>query len=215
MKIAILDYDIGNVQSIINAFSKFSVDTILTRSKSEILDSDGLVIPGVGSYSIGMENLRKYSLDKIIYKYVDLNKPILGICLGMQVLMDESEEFGYTKGLGLIKGKVDKIKIKDKNNFKLPHIGWSNLFNTKKHWDNTILEGINKNDFFYFVHSYCVQPSNPENILSETSYSNYNFCSVLKKNNIYGTQFHPEKSSTKGLEIIENYINICLSNRKK
>ena len=125
MKIAIIDYDIGNVRSIINAFENFSIPTILTRNKNEIMNSSGLVLPGVGSFASGMKNLSKYSLNEVIHEFSELNRPILGICLGMQILMEGSTEFGYTKGLGLIKGQVDKIQINDSNTTKLPNIGWS------------------------------------------------------------------------------------------
>lgn len=209
MSIVIIDYGVGNVKSIINAFKVNGKDVKLSNDKNEILNSDGIVLPGVGAFAKAMENLEKLELVSIIREYCKLNKPILGICLGMQMLMEESEEFGLNKGLGLIKGTVKKFSFNSNQKVKLPHISWSKINISKTEWQNTILEGVDSKSSFYFVHSYIVHPKNSNNILSTTEYSGLEFCSSIKKGNIYGCQFHPEKSSKDGLFIINNFIKIC------
>ena len=209
MKIAIIDYGIGNVRSIMNAFDNQGADVFLTNSKDEILKSDGLVLPGVGTFSHGMNNLECYDLVDVIKKYVVLDKPFMGICLGMQLLFEESEEFGQTSGLGLISGKVVKLPTKDDDNEKLPHVSWNELNVKSAQWTNTILENIEEGSDMYFVHSFVAQPKDSDNVLSITEYSNHNFCSSVNKGNIYGCQFHPEKSGKTGLKVIKNFIRIC------
>ena len=209
MKIAVIDYGIGNVRSILGAFENQGADVLLTNNKDEILKSDGLVLPGVGAFSHGMENLISYGLVDVIKEYAALDRPLMGICLGMQLLFEESEEFGKTEGLGLILGKVVKLPTKDNQNEKLPHVSWNELNSNKAPWENTILAETEEGSDMYFVHSFVVQPRDSYNILSLTEYSNYHFCSSVKKGNIYGCQFHPEKSGQTGLKIIKNFIRMC------
>jgi glutamine amidotransferase len=209
MSIVILDYGIGNVKSILNAFEKVGINAILSRERNVIFKAKGIVLPGVGAFYQGMNNLNKYGLVDIIKEYVKTRKPLLGICLGMQMLLEESEEFGVTKGIGLIKGKVIKIPIKESNKIKLPHISWNEIKPKNIQWQNTILNKVDINSDMYFVHSYVVKPDNNDEILSTTNYFDAEFCSALKKDNIYGCQFHPEKSARSGLQIIKNFINIC------
>ena len=209
MKIVIVDYGIGNVKSIINAFENQGQKTFLSRDRDIILDADGVILPGVGAFSHGMNNLNKYGLVNILKDYVKTGKPLLGICLGMQMLLEESEEFGSTKGIGLIKGKVIKLPVKQTNKVKLPHISWSEIQIKKIDWKNTILNDVNIGSDMYFVHTFVAKPDNEDEILSTTEYFGTEFCSSLKKDNIYGCQFHPEKSANHGLIIIKNFINIC------
>lgn len=209
MKISVIDYGIGNVRSILEAFKNESAEVTLTSNKTEIIKSDGLVIPGVGSFSHGMENLISYDLVDTIKEYTSLNKPLLGICLGMQLLFEESEEFGHTLGLGLIKGKVFELPTNDSQNEKLPHVSWNEINSKNVNWDKTILENVDEGSDMYFVHSFVAQPSDTNQILSLTEYSNHYFCSSVKKDNIYGCQFHPEKSGPSGLQIINNFIKMC------
>jgi glutamine amidotransferase len=209
MKIAVIDYGIGNVRSILNAFENQGADVFLTNSKDAILKSDGLVLPGVGAFSHGMNNLEYYDLVDVIKKYVVSGKPFMGICLGMQLLFEESEEFGQTSGLGLISGKVVKLPTKDDKNEKLPHVSWNEINCKANKWCGTVLDGVKKGSDMYFVHSFVAQPDNENHVLSITEYSDYNFCSSVKKGNIYGCQFHPEKSGKVGLKIIKNFIKIC------
>ncbi len=209
MKIILIDYGIGNVKSIINAFDKQKIKVVLSREKELILNADGLILPGVGAFSQGMDNLKKYNLISIIEDYVKTGKPLLGICLGMQLLFEKSEEFGKTKGLGLIEGDVLKIPIDNSQKIKLPHVSWNEIKPKNIDWENTILENIEVGENMYFVHTFAGTPKNKNEILSTTNYCGVEFCSSVKKNNIYGCQFHPEKSSKKGLAIINNFINIC------
>jgi imidazole glycerol-phosphate synthase subunit HisH len=213
LKVVIIDYDIGNVKSICSAFEKIGIEPVLTRDENEILNADGVVLPGVGAFSHGMENLHKYSLVEILKEFVKSNKPLLGVCLGMQMLFDESEEFGITKGIGLISGKVIKMPTKDSKNEKLPHVSWNEIKQKNINWINTILQNISQKSDMYFVHSYIAVPLDENHILSTTIYSDSEFCSSVKKDNIYGCQFHPEKSAKIGLKIIENFIDIIKENK--
>lgn len=214
MKIIIIDYDVGNIRSIINAFKKNGVEPILSSKEDDIRSADGVILPGVGAFSHGMENLNKYNLVNIIKEYTNSNKPFMGICLGMQMLLDESEEFINTKGLGLISGKVIKLPTQNSSYAKLPHVSWNEIKEKKTKWNNTILNNLEQQSDMYFVHSFIASLNNENEILSTTQYSDYEFCSSIKKGNIYGCQFHPEKSGEIGLKIIENFVNICKENIK-
>jgi len=209
MKIAVIDYGIGNVRSMLSAFENQGAHVTLTRSKEKILESDGVILPGVGAFSHGMKSLNKYSLVEVIKDYIETNKPFMGVCLGMQMLFDESEEFGKTVGLGLISGSVIRLPTADVKNEKLPHVSWNEINFKLSKWSGTILDGIKEGDDMYFVHSFVAKPDNVDNILSITEYSGYKFCSSVKRGNIYGCQFHPEKSGKIGLKIINNFIRLC------
>ena len=209
MKIVIVDYGIGNVRSICNAFSYHGINPILSNKSEVILDADGLVLPGVGAFSHAMKNLTKFNLVDIIKDYAETCKPLIGICLGMQLLLEGSEEFGYTDGIGLIKGKVVRLPTKNLSQFKLPNVGWFEIKPNEVKWEKTILNEIDLNSEMYFVHSFASRVSNQNEILSLTDFSDFSFCSSLKKGNIYGCQFHPEKSSKTGLKIIKNFIDLC------
>ena len=202
MKLAIIDYGIGNTKSLINAFKKIGLnDVVLTDDEETIYESDLIILPGVGAYSKAISELEKRNLVKIISNYSKLNKPIVGICLGMQLLFNSSQEFGYHKGLGLIEGEVIKFPINISD--KIPHVSWNKLnFNKTE-----LFKKINEYDCFYFVHSFICLPKNDLEILSTTNYGNIEFCSSVKKGNVYGFQFHPEKSSTKGLQLLKNLID--------
>ncbi len=191
-----------------NALKTVGASPILSNDESVILSADGIVLPGVGAFSHCMENLHKYSLVRIIRDYVESNKLLLGICLGMQILFDSSEEFGKTKGLGLIEGSICQLPVQDSGNDRLPHIGWNEIQRHSADWHDTILNNIENHCDMYFAHSYAAMPTNKEHILSVTSYSNYSFCSSVKKDHIYGCQFHPEKSSETGLKVLKNYVEI-------
>lgn len=209
MSIVIVDYGIGNVESIANAFASQGVQTILSRDPKVLSNAEGLILPGVGAFAHGMNNLKKYNLIPIITDYVNTGKPLLGICLGMQLLLEESEEFGITKGLGFIKGKVIKLPVSKNEKIKLPHISWNSIKKKNIDWNDTILNSIEQDSDMYFVHTFVAKLENENEILSTTNYFDAEFCSSLKKDNIFGCQFHPEKSSIHGLSIIKNYINIC------
>lgn len=209
-KIAIIDYEVGNIRSICSAFEKVGANPKLSRDHQEILDADGVVLPGVGAYSHGMEKLKERGLDSVIKDFVATDKPVLGICLGMQLLLSESEEFGHTEGLGFIPGCVKKLNLFNSQVQKLPHVGWNELqVPSDISWDQTILEGIASEEDMYFVHSFAAVPENASHVLSLTSYSDSQFCSSVRNGNVYGCQFHPEKSAEEGLKVISNFIKIC------
>ena len=190
-----------------------SIKSPFETNAEDILNADGLVLPGVGAFSYGMESLKKYNLIQAIKEYVKTNKPFLGVCLGMQMLFEESEEFGKTPGLELISGKVIKLPTQNNKFEKLPHVSWNEVTSKYVSWDGTILNEIEERIDMYFVHSFVAIPKEEQNILSVTEYSNYEFCSSVKKNNIYGCQFHPEKSGKSGLKIIDNFVKICKENK--
>jgi glutamine amidotransferase len=202
--IKIIDYGVGNLGSIKNVIKRVGGDSAITSIKNEILEADKLILPGVGSFDYGMNKLISLDLiDVLKYKVIDQKTPILGICLGMQLMTKSSEE-GNLKGLGWFDAKVVKFK---RNNLsdKIPHMGWNTIDIKKK---NSLLINIsNLERRFYFVHSYYVSSENKDNILSTTNYIN-NFVSSIEKDNIYGVQFHPEKSHKFGMELISNFINI-------
>ena len=204
-KVIILDYGIGNVRSIANAVIKVGGNPVLTNQESEIVNADAVILPGVGAFQSGMNNLHNESLIASIQSYLTKGRPFMGICLGMQMLLDNSEEFGNTEGLGLIKGSVKRLPV---TNEKLPHVSWNELIVPEGvNWQDSPLSGINMDDNFYFVHTFAAYPESPENILSFTGYGDVKFCSSVKKDNIYGFQFHPEKSGEAGLKILKNFMN--------
>lgn len=209
MKIVLVNYGLGNIRSIINAFKYLNVQLVLSTNEDELLSAEGIILPGVGAFENGISRLRKLGLDRILTQCVEKKIPLLGICLGMQLLMDKSEEFGEHTGLGFIPGKVIKFDFHGNLRKKLPHIRWSTLKSEKRTWNNTILENLSEHSEMYFVHSYYVQPKDPENILSVTDYEGNKFCSSVQKDLIYGCQFHPEKSGETGQIILRNFINIC------
>jgi len=195
--ITIIDYKSGNLKSISNGFRKIGADYQITDDKEIIADSDYLVLPGVGAFGSAMENLKPF--EDVINEHVNDNKPFLGICLGQQVLMGSSEESPEIKGLNLFKGHVELLS----GNVKIPHMGWNQL---KVVNDSPILEGID-NEFFYFVHSYHVVPDDDEIIAGVCDYGGEIVVS-LSQNNLFSTQFHPEKSGKAGLKIIKNFTNL-------
>lgn len=206
--IVIVDYGLGNIKSMYNAikFVNLKPPTI-TADCNKIKSADAIVLPGVGAFSEGMKNLNKLGLSNLLLDFVATGKPFLGVCLGMQMLFDESEEFGITSGLGIVKGKVNKLSLD--NNLKFPHVGWNTIFEPSvDRWQNTILQDIENNSDMYFVHSFVAQPEFKSDILANTQYGNNIFCSAVRHNNVFGTQFHPEKSSKIGLKILEKFINI-------
>lgn len=199
-KIAIIDYGMGNLRSVQKGFEYLGFEARVTRGKKEIKDSHAIVLPGVGAFRDCIENLRRYGLIELVLESIKEGKPYLGICLGLQILFSESEEFGKQKGLDLIKGRV--VKFKPASGFKVPHMGWNSI---EKRRDLPLLQGIENGDFFYFVHSYYVVPEDEACISTITDYG-IPFVSSIFKDNIFATQFHPEKSQKKGLRILHNFV---------
>lgn len=212
--ITIIDYGIGNILSVKRGFEYIGCSVRIAESSNDIETADHLVLPGVGAFADGMTGLRNKGMIKAILDYTNRNKPFLGICLGMQMMLDISEEFGMHKGLGIIPGKVVRI---DKNTIagtphKVPHIGWSELHISSPQsfskWENTLLDGIPTLSEVYFVHSYTAVPELLEYRLADTFYGGRLISATIKKGNAYGCQFHPEKSGDMGLQILRNFVNI-------
>lgn len=210
ISVAVLDYDCGNVRSITNALLKAGASPILTRDAELIQSADAMIIPGVGAFGNAMNLLHKYDLIDQIYGFVKSGKALLGICLGMQMLFDQSEEFETSKGLGLIKGNVKKMPVEVNHSIRLPHIAWNSICPpVSDRWENSILNGIPTGSKMYFVHSYAGIPDSENDILSLTTYGNCCFVSSVQKENVFGCQFHPEKSREMGLHILERFIEIA------
>ena len=200
--LGIIDYNMGNLASVYNACSKFTKDLKIVKNADDLKNLDKIILPGVGAYKDAMQHLENSGLKDAILDFANSKKPLLGICLGMQLLFESSEEFGYTKGLGLIEGKVVKFdKSKMSSDLKIPHMGWNKIVNK----DNPLFKNL-QNPYLYFVHSYHVVTDDKYTIAT-TNYG-YDFVSAVNKNNIFGFQPHPEKSHNNGLKILENFINL-------
>ena len=200
--IAIIDYDAGNIKSVEKAFKILGEDTVLTRDFNVIETADKVVLPGVGSFCDAMEHLKKYELDKAIQDYVQSDKPFLGICLGLQLLFDSSEESPGVDGLHILEGDV--IRIPDGPGIKVPHIGWNSLEYPNP---GRLFKDIDEGAFVYFVHSYYLKAKDPSIVTATTDYG-CNIHASVEKGNIFACQFHPEKSSTVGLKILENFAKL-------
>jgi len=202
--IAIVDYNMGNLASVKNAFAKLGKETVVESNPEKFQEYDKLILPGVGAFGDAMEHLRERNMIEAIRAFAATGKPMLGICLGMQLLFESSEEFGEHEGLGLIKGHV---KAFDESKFseplKVPHMGWNRMF-TKEH---PLFNGLDEMHYLYFVHTFHVTCSEKNDIIGETEYG-YKFTSAVAHNNVMGIQPHPEKSHDNGLKILENFIQL-------
>jgi imidazole glycerol-phosphate synthase subunit HisH len=202
MNVIIIDYGMGNLRSVSKAVERAGADPIITSNAESISNADRIILPGVGHFSKGMESLRSMELIEILEKAVLINKkPILGICLGMQLMMEFSEE-GNSYGLGWFKGKVVRFDPSDKIRYKIPHMGWNSV-TVKK--NSKIFDNYKIGDELYFVHSYYVVAEDEHDILSKTNYD-HEFTSAISNENIFGFQFHPEKSHSTGLNLMKNFI---------
>lgn len=200
--VAIIDYNAGNLKSVQKAFDYIGKKAICTRDYHDILNADRVVLPGVGSFEYAINELRKYELDKAIYEVCEKNIPFLGVCLGLQLLFERSMESPDVKGLSLLEGEI--VRFPDDNNLKVPHIGWNSL---KLHNDGRLFHSIDDGSFVYFVHSYYLRARNEEIVTASCDYG-VNVHASIEKDNIFACQFHPEKSSTIGLKILENFTEI-------
>lgn len=209
--VVIVNYGMGNIKSVMRGVEKVGAKVTLSNEPETVLKADRVILPGVGAFDHGMSELRKRNLEQILKDYVKTERPLLGICLGMQMLFDSSKEHGEHKGLGFIPGQVIQIPqdIDNTTLRKIPHIGWNALQYppANRHWDQSILGKTEEGDSFYFVHSFMAQPENSEYILAQCLYEELPINAVVKKDNITGCQFHPEKSGPSGLKILEQFIS--------
>jgi glutamine amidotransferase len=209
-KVAIIDYGCGNILNLVRAVKYLGYKVEVTNEKKKIISSSNVIFPGVGSFGNAVKKLKKYDLKNIITEYVSLNKPFLGICLGMQLLLSQSEEFGIHKGLNIIEGKNVKISNKNNSKIKIPHVGWNDIYPTKnkKSWNNKILANIPIGTNFYFVHSFIALTKNEQVTNAVCNYYETSIPAVVSIENIFGCQFHPEKSGENGLNVLKNFLNI-------
>ena len=209
-KITIIDYDCGNILNLVRALKFLGVNVETTNNKKSIINSTHVILPGVGAFGNAMQQIEKYNLQGAILEYAKLDKPLLGICLGMQLLLTKSHEFGIYNGLNLIEGEVKKISNQNNKEIKIPHTGWNEIYpNIKeKIWKNKILKDTLIGKSFYFVHSYICKTKSNDATIAICNYSDIKIPAVISKGNVFGCQFHPEKSSDHGLSILKSFSEI-------
>ncbi len=210
-KVAIIDFHMSNIFSVKHACRHSGLDCFVTSDWRELEVADAAILPGVGSFGGAIENLRHLGLTLAIKDFITSGKPFLGICLGLQLLFDTSEEFGMNQGLSIIPGNVVKFGCgnSERRRIKVPHMAWNRIFQPEQNgsnlWDVSPLRGIRRGEYMYFVHSYYVVPSNDAVIVSVTDYEGIRYCSSVQYKNVFATQYHPEKSAIEGVRIFENW----------
>lgn len=208
LKVAVIDYGVGNLFSVSKAFERFCENVKIVNSTQSLEHFDALVLPGVGAFKSGMEGLRELGMIDEIKKFAESGRPVLGICLGAQLLLSEGNEFGVHQGLDIVPGSVKKIQATE--GVKIPHIGWNTITPASEDgWRTTLLDNVKHAEYTYFVHSYVCVPSDVQDVVAHTEYGGESFCSIFKRGNVIGVQFHPEKSGSAGLRIIENFLNLA------
>lgn len=200
--VAVIDYDAGNIKSVEKAILTLGENVIVTRDRNEILSAERVILPGVGAFGDAMGKIRQYGLDEVIWEVVDCGTPFLGICLGLQLLFETSEESEGINGLGILPGKI--VRFPDDQGLKIPHIGWNSL---KFPYSGRLFAGIPEESYVYFVHSYYLQAAEPQIVTATTEYGAHVHASV-EKDNVFACQFHPEKSSDVGMTILKNFLAI-------
>lgn len=210
--VSIIDYNVGNLKSVVSAFRTLGNPVKIITTADEIRDAELLVLPGDGAFGYAMDEMHKRGFVEPLKAYIAENRPLLGLCLGMQILMTESEEFGHHRGLDIIKGKVVRLKpqelVQDPS-YRVPHMGWNSLIRPPPvQWKGSILADTLEHSLVYFVHSYCVIPDDWQHSLANTVYGGQEFCTVIRKGNVFGTQFHPEKSGPIGMRMINYFSNL-------
>lgn len=200
--VAIIDYDAGNIKSVEKAVSALSEEVIVTRDREQILSADKVILPGVGAFGDAMEKLNSYGLVEVIHEVVKRKIPLLGICLGLQLLFERSDESVGVEGLGVLKGEI--LRLPDKPGLKIPHVGWNSLSFPNR---GRLFQGILEDSYVYFVHSYYLKAADEKIVTASAEYGTTIHASV-EKDNIFACQFHPEKSSATGLAILKNFISI-------
>ena len=215
-KVVIADYQLGNLFSVKHACNAVHLDAVISSEKELISKADALILPGVGAFGDAIKNITKLDLASPIRDFVATGKPILGICLGLQLLFEQSEEFGDYKGLGLIKGQVRKFPTVSPQgkSIRVPQIGWNKIYtpsHNKNIWKTTPLVETAENSYMYFVHSYYVEPTQINDVLCLTNYEGIEYCSAIRQNNICAFQFHPEKSAERGIQIYQQWSKMLLT----
>lgn len=200
--IVIIDYGMGNLKSVRNALNYLGIENKISDDYDEIRKADALILPGVGAFPDAMDTIEKLGLDKVIKEETEKGKYLLGICLGMQLLFEKGYEGLERTGLGLIKGNIVKMKDDREKNVKIPHIGWNNLKYNRK---DILFKNIDEGKYVYYVHSYFAQSYNNEDLVAYSEYGENKIPGIIRRNNIIGAQFHPEKSGTVGLDILKNF----------
>ena len=200
--IAIIDYDAGNVKSVEKALQFLGQDAVLTRDKEILLKADKVILPGVGAFGNAMNKLRQYGLVEIIHEIVNKGTPFLGICLGLQLMFESSEESPGVEGLGLLKGHI--VRIPEKDGLKVPQIGWNDLAFPK---ESRLFNGFHGGEYVYFVHSFYLQADDESDVAATTEYG-VHIHAAVERDNIFACQFHPEKSADVGLKILENFVKL-------
>ena len=210
-EVTVIDYGVGNILSVQRGLEHCGSKVILTAEPAEILAARRVVLPGVGAFANAMQSLQRFGLISVIRELAHNQTPILGICLGMQLLLEESEEFGMTAGLGLIPGRVIAVPDRTLSGFlhKIPHIGWSALVPSSPtaEWRNSLLRDNREGDAAYFVHSYMAVPADPMHSVADCLYGGHRIAAMIRRDNITGCQFHPEKSGEVGLKILRRFIS--------
>lgn len=207
-KIYMIDHGLGNLQSILQVSIFLGIHIEIISDPDEVIKADAVILPGVGAFGEAMNNMNRSGMSDAVINFIQSGKPLIGVCLGLQLLFSESEEFGSHKGLGVIQGKVKKFDFSKVS--KIPQVGWnkvSPLDNNYSNWQNTPLKNIRNNDYMYFVHSYYVEPVSKQVILAETTYNSITYSSAILKENVFAVQFHPEKSSHAGILIYKSWFD--------
>ncbi len=202
----VVDYGLGNLASVARALRHLGSDPVVSAEPTALRAAARVVLPGVGAFGTAMANLEARGLVPALRDYAASGRPLLGVCLGMQLLMDESDEGGLHRGLGIVPGRV--ARLLSAPGYKVPHIGWSGIRPAGHDWQGTILDAIEPDDALYFVHSYYVLPAEPTEVLAYTAYGPLRYCSVIARGNVFGCQAHPEKSGSVGLRLLENFLRI-------
>ena len=209
-RVTVIDYGASNLLNVVRALEHCGAEVVLADQPEAVINADRLILPGVGAFADGMAELQLKKLADPIKFFCQQGNPLLGICLGMQMMLDSSDEFGHHEGLGLIPGKVIQIPPKGANGepHKIPHIGWNELSYPEKggNWDDTLFSRLSPGNSMYFVHSFMAAPSNERHRLADCDYDGQSICAAIRSENMTGCQFHPEKSGEPGLQIISNFI---------
>ena len=209
-KIAIIDYGMSNMFSMKNALDKIGFNSLITTDPDVLDNSDGVVLPGVGSFPEAISKLYDLGFDKAITNYISSKRPFLGVCLGFQMLFESSSEFGENAGLGIFQGDVAALagNIPGKH---VPHVGWNLATSESYNKSESLfdpLKGVGESEYFYFIHSYYARPANSNDIYTRTSYGEFQFCSSILKENVFACQFHPEKSGEAGIQVLSNIFSV-------